>query len=79
MGDFKPDTVVVQEHASGMAAMPAPAGSWQAHHSKRNTRWNMQIAGATVLMVLSMIGAKAAGVFEFHEIKDVTKVKISLD
>ncbi|XP_074651857.1 uncharacterized protein LOC141906457 [Tubulanus polymorphus] len=56
---------------------PVPAGSWQENYNKRNRKMNLQMAGATAFLVGTLGLMVSRECFDFSEITDVTKVKLS--
>ena len=54
--DFKPDVVVVNEHNSSLNHLPVPEGSWQEYNSKRQSKYNMILAGTVILLIVTIFG-----------------------
>ena len=38
-----------------MDFMPVPQGSWQEYHSKRNSRWNIQLLASSAFLIFTFV------------------------
>jgi len=65
---WKSDRDVALEQKAHMNDLPVPEGSWQENYNARNSKWNMQLAGAVVFAIASFIAADQMGCFYLHDI-----------
>jgi len=55
---------VVTEHRSRISDLPIPAGSWQEHHNRRNTKWNIFLLASFVALVGTAVVVSVSSVFD---------------
>jgi hypothetical protein len=69
---------VAHEHHSTLNDLPVPAGSWQEYHNKRNTTFNLILAGGIISLTLTIIMMEKTGALYLHGQPDLKKVNITV-
>jgi len=67
---------VALEHRSRLSDLPVPEGSWQEYHNKRNTTFNLMLAGGIIAFITTVIIMKQTDTLYLHGQPDLKKIKI---
>jgi len=67
---------IALEHRSRLSDLPVPEGSWQEYHNKRNTTFNLVLAGGIIAFITTVIIMKQTGTLYLHGQPDLKNVKI---
>jgi len=68
---------IARDHRATLNDLPVPSGSWQEHHNKRNTSYNLLLAAGVISLVATFILMKQSGSLYLHSAPNLKKVEIN--
>ncbi|KAK2192113.1 hypothetical protein NP493_38g04062 [Ridgeia piscesae] len=73
---WKTDLELAQVSRTTLNDLPIPAGSWQANYAKKQAKYNIQLALASVLMSCTLVVMYKSGVLYFHRHPNLKSLSI---
>lgn len=65
-GHSKSAVEVARQTRVTLNDMPVPSGSWQENYSKRNAKWNMLLAAATLVFATTAFAVCFSGICSYN-------------
>ncbi|XP_076445991.1 uncharacterized protein LOC143283660 [Babylonia areolata] len=70
---WKTDKQIAMEENAHMNNMPVPQGSWQENYNRRNSKWNVQLAISSVVLIATIYIMDQCEIFYLHSHPKIKK------